>query len=76
MGQLGDFTIDQIAGSVALVLGSLGGLLLIIFKSRCVNINCCWGLWSCDREVASDEDEPSPEPEPEEQEPVIPPNAS
>ena len=34
-GQLQDFTIDQLAGATALVLGSVGGLLMIIWKSRC-----------------------------------------
>jgi len=34
-GQLQDFTIDQLAGAAALVLGSIGGLLMIIWKSRC-----------------------------------------
>ena len=34
-GKLQDFTIDQFAGALALVLGSIGGLLMIIWKSRC-----------------------------------------
>jgi len=34
-GQLQDFTIDQLAGATALVLGSVGALLMIIWKSRC-----------------------------------------
>ena len=50
-GELGDFTIDQLAGSLALVLGSVGGLCLILFKSRCENITLCCGLWSCSRKV-------------------------
>ena len=65
MGKLGDFTIDQVAGSVALILGSVGGLCLIMFKSRCEKISLCWGLWSCDRKVVEEEPEPEPEPEPE-----------
>ena len=56
MGILQDFTIDQLAGSIALILGSLGGLLLIIWKSRCKKINCCYML-QCDREVANDDDD-------------------
>ena len=42
-GQLQDFTIDQLAGATALVLGSVGGLLMIIWKSRCacrVRLGC------------------------------------
>ena len=34
-GKLQDFTIDQLAGATALVLGSIGALLMIIWKSRC-----------------------------------------
>lgn len=56
MGQLGDFTLDQVAGAVALIISSLGGLLLIIFKSRCSEIKVCWGLWSCIREVPEKQD--------------------
>lgn len=55
-GQLADFTIDQLAGSMALVLGSVGGLCLILFKSRCSTITICWGLWSCNRKVMTEEE--------------------
>lgn len=34
MGQLQDFTIDQFAGATPLVLGSVGGLLMIIWKIK------------------------------------------
>lgn len=55
MGELGNFTIDQVAGASALVLGSIGGLLMIIFKSRCVDISICWGMWSCKRAVPEED---------------------
>ena len=74
MGQLADFSLYQMAGATALIVSSIGGLLLIIFKSKCKTINCCWGLLNCIREVpqvdSSDEEavippnEPEPEPEP------------
>ncbi len=57
MGRLDDYSLDQVAGALALVISSLGGLLLIIFKSRCTRINLCCGLWSCMREVPQDNDE-------------------
>ena len=57
MGKLGDYTIDQVAGALALILGSLGGLLLIVFKSRCTQISICWGLWSCVRALPPDDDD-------------------
>tara|TARA_R110000764_G_scaffold200721_1_gene285998 strand:+ start:786 stop:1079 length:294 start_codon:yes stop_codon:yes gene_type:complete len=57
MGQLANYTIDQVAGALALTLGSIGGLCLILFKSRCETISICYGLWSCSRKV-SEEDKP------------------
>ena len=35
-GRLQDFTIDQMAGAIALSLGAVGTLLLVIWQSRCV----------------------------------------
>lgn len=49
IGKMEDFTIDQFAGSLALILGSIGGLLMIIWKSRCeCDMNCCY-IWRCHR---------------------------
>ena len=53
-GRLQDFTIDQFAGATALILGSIGGLLMILWKSRCLckcRIGCsdkCY-LFDCER---------------------------
>ena len=68
-GELGDFTIDQLGGTLALILGSVGGPCLILFKSRCERISICWGLWSCDRKVQEEEDDKKKDVE----EPIIPP---
>ena len=69
-GNLQDFTIDQLAGATALILGSIGGLLMIIWKSRCacrMRIGCsdkCY-IFDCAREPpqgdngSSDEEQPS-----------------
>ena len=57
MGELANYTIDQVAGALALTLGSVGGLCLILFKSRCLRISICWGLWSCDRQVSEEGEE-------------------
>ena len=83
MGKLDDYSLDQVAGALALTLGSIGGLCLILFKSRCEKISICWGIWTCDRKVSDEDTEevkkdevkkdepllpvPSPEPEPEPQ---------
>ena len=70
MGKLDDYSLDQVAGALALVISSVGGLMLICFKSRCSQIRLCWGLWSCvrvipkkDSEEEEEEEEPQPEPE-------------
>jgi hypothetical protein len=61
-GRLQDFTIDQLAGATALVLGSVGGLLMIIWKSRCacrMRIGCsdkCY-IFDCSREPPPIEEE-------------------
>ena len=61
MTQLSDFSLDQLAGAVALGLSSVGGLMLILFKSKCTSVDysCCWGLfkYTCQRAVAEDSDE-------------------
>lgn len=54
------FTIDQFAGATALILGSVGGLLMIIWKSRCAcrcRIGCsdrCY-LFDCERSPPPDD---------------------
>ena len=60
MGELANYTIDQVAGALALTLGSIGGLCLILFKSRCETISICWGAWACNRKVAEEEDKDKP----------------
>jgi hypothetical protein len=60
MGQLADFSLDQAAGAAALVLGSLGGLLLICFRSRCTQISFLWGCYSCTRAVGGDDSDEEP----------------
>lgn len=48
---------------VTICAAAVGSTLLVVFKSRCVKISLCFGLWSCDREVQDDSDD----------EPIIPP---
>ena len=55
MGELDNFSLDQMAGATALIVSSIGGLLLIIFKSRFKTINCCWVMWNCERDVNADD---------------------
>lgn len=71
MGQLANYTIDQVAGALALTLGSIGGLCLILFKSRCERISICWGVWSCNRKV-TEEDTPEEVKKTDKTEEIIP----
>ena len=70
MGELANYTIDQVAGALALTLGSIGGLCLILFKSRCESISVCWGAWACSRKVAEEDKEEVKE---EDEEILVPP---
>ena len=57
-----DFTIDQFAGSTALILGSFASLLLVIWQSRCL-CKCRIGIsdecyiFDCSREPPPEEDD-------------------
>lgn len=78
---LENFTIDQLAGSTALILGALGGLLTIIWKSRCL-CRCRVGLsdkcyiFDCSREPPPVEEkkEEGEEQNTDEEESVLPSN--
>ena len=55
MGTLQDFTIDQMAGSAALVIGSIGALLSIIWQSKChCKCNLRY-LFQCERRPPPDD---------------------
>lgn len=70
--QIEKMSIDQFAGSVVLILGAVGSLLLVVWQSRC-GIHCRLGcsdkcyLCDCKRDPPpiKDEEQPSVEPEPE-----------
>lgn len=71
-------SIDQFAGSVVLILGAIGSLLLVIWQSRCAcrcRIGCsekCY-LFDCSREPPPPkEDVEQPKEKEEEEEEIIP----
>jgi len=66
--QIEKMSIDQFAGSIVLILGAVGSLLLVVWQSRC-GIHCRLGcsdncyLCDCKRDPPPD-DNTEPEPEP------------
>ena len=51
------FSLTELASFVTIVVGALGALLAVAFRSKCDEINCCWGGIKCHRVVVADEDE-------------------
>lgn len=55
-GNLQDYSVDQAAGAVVLVLGAVAGLLQVIWMSKChCKVNLCW-LFRCERRPPSEEE--------------------
>jgi len=71
------WTPNDYSNFVTISAAAIGSTLLVIFKSRCKNINLCWGLIGCVRDVKDDTDEEednnNPPPALPAQEPIIPP---
>lgn len=55
-GQLQDYSVDQAAGAIVLVLGAVASLLLVLWQSKChCKVNLCY-IFQCERRPP-DEDE-------------------
>ena len=55
-GRLQDFSVDQAAGAVVLVLGAVASLLLVIWQSKChCKMNLCW-IFQCERRPPSEDE--------------------
>ena len=55
-GKLQNYSVDQAAGAIVLVLGAVASLLLVIWQSKChCKINCCY-LFQCERRPPSEEE--------------------
>ncbi len=55
-GTLQDYSVDQLAGAVVLVLGAVAGLLQVIWMSKChCKVNLCY-LFRCERRPPTEED--------------------
>jgi len=49
------FTITELSFSAMTIMGGLGALLMVVWKSRCSKIQCCYGGFQCEREPIKDE---------------------
>ena len=49
------WTPNDYSNFITICAAAIGSTLLVLFKSRCVKISLCCGLWSCDRQVADGE---------------------
>ena len=55
-GQLQNYSVDQAAGAVVLVLGAIAGLLQVIWMSKChCKVNLCY-LFRCERRPPTEEE--------------------
>lgn len=51
------WTPNDYSNIITIGAAAVGSVLLIVFKSRCVKINLCCGLFSCDRKVVDEEED-------------------
>jgi len=55
-GQLQDYSVDQAAGAVVLVLGAVASLLLVVWQSKChCKVNLCY-IFQCERRPPNEEE--------------------
>lgn len=55
-GELQDYSVDQAAGAVVLVLGAVAGLLQVIWMSKChCKVNLCY-IFRCERRPPTEEE--------------------
>lgn len=45
------FTITELSYAIIAISGAIGGVLMVIWKSRCRTIECGYGCIKCDRDV-------------------------
>jgi len=54
MGKLEDFSLEQLSIFVVALMGGCGGLLAILFRSKCSKISCCGASIERDPEAITD----------------------
>lgn len=55
-GRLQDYSVDQAAGAIVLVLGAVASLLLVVWQSKChCKVNLCY-IFQCERRPPSEDE--------------------
>ena len=55
-GQLQDYSVDQAAGAIVLVLGAVASLLLVVWQSKChCKVNLCY-IFQCERRPPNEDE--------------------
>jgi len=54
-----EFTITELSYATISILGAFGGILLVVWKSRCKTLECGWGCVKCDRIVDLEKAKPT-----------------
>ena len=55
-GQLQDYSVDQAAGAIVLVLGAISGLLTVLWSSKChCKVNLCY-IFRCERRPPTEDE--------------------
>ena len=55
-GKLEDYSVDQLAGAIVLILGAVGSLLLVVWQSKChCKVNLCY-IFQCERRPPNEEE--------------------
>ena len=55
-GKLEDYSVDQLAGALVLIMGAVGSLLLVIWQSKChCRMNLCY-IFQCERRPPSEDE--------------------
>ena len=55
-GQLQDYSVDQAAGAIVLVLGAIASLLLVVWQYKChCKVNLCY-IFQCERRPPSEDE--------------------
>ena len=60
MALLAEFSLTELAAFIGVALAAMTALMATCFKSRCDEIDCCWGAMKCHRMIPPVPPRPDP----------------